>query len=172
LRGGEFALHPFTEPPAASIQGSWEMLVMEAARLRDENAPPHPSVAPGPAKQEAGRVPTPKPRPDTRSTPVPSQAKAAPARIEEVLICSGDGEVLYEWQCQNTEERINFLEAMSQKSRQLAQGLELGLFDRLELETAHTRLIAQVRNDRGILVRLRQSAGETAESQVKLAPNL
>jgi hypothetical protein len=70
--------------------------------------------------------------------------------------------VLYEWQCFNTDERVNFLEVISHKSRQLAQGLELGQFDRLELETPQARLIAQVRNDRGILVRLRGPGDEGA----------
>ena len=38
LSGGRFNLKPFTEPPARTIKGSWEFLVMEAARQRDEAA--------------------------------------------------------------------------------------------------------------------------------------
>ena len=36
LRGGEFNLQPFTEPPRRTIEGQWENLLMEAARLNDE----------------------------------------------------------------------------------------------------------------------------------------
>jgi len=36
LHGGEFNLLPFSEPPRRSIEGNWEFLVMEAARLSDE----------------------------------------------------------------------------------------------------------------------------------------
>ena len=36
LKGGEFSLRPFAEPPRQTIDGPWEFLVMEAARARDE----------------------------------------------------------------------------------------------------------------------------------------
>jgi CheY-like chemotaxis protein len=37
LNGGEFQFLPFRPPPERTVQGSWEFLLMEAARLRDEN---------------------------------------------------------------------------------------------------------------------------------------
>ena len=36
LRGGEFNLLPYSEPPRRTIEGQWESLLMEAARLTDE----------------------------------------------------------------------------------------------------------------------------------------
>ena len=36
LKGGEFKLRTFVEPPTRNIEGSWEFLLMEASRLRDE----------------------------------------------------------------------------------------------------------------------------------------
>ncbi len=36
LRGGEFNLLPYIEPPRRTIEGQWESLLMEAARLHDE----------------------------------------------------------------------------------------------------------------------------------------
>lgn len=36
LRGGEFFVRPFVPPPMQTIQGSWEFLLMEAVRQRDE----------------------------------------------------------------------------------------------------------------------------------------
>lgn len=39
LNGGEFKSLPFRLPPERSVQGAWEFLLMEAARVRDENLP-------------------------------------------------------------------------------------------------------------------------------------
>lgn len=36
LRNGEFRMKPFVSPPVRTIQGSWEYLLMEAARVNDE----------------------------------------------------------------------------------------------------------------------------------------
>jgi CheY-like chemotaxis protein len=38
LAGGSFELLPFEPPPQCTIEGQWESLLMEAARLRDETA--------------------------------------------------------------------------------------------------------------------------------------
>jgi len=38
LSGGEFTLQPFAEPQRRSVSGNYEFLLMEAARLRDENS--------------------------------------------------------------------------------------------------------------------------------------
>jgi CheY-like chemotaxis protein len=37
LPGGEFQFLPFRPPPECTVRGSWEVLLMEAARVRDEN---------------------------------------------------------------------------------------------------------------------------------------
>jgi hypothetical protein len=80
---------------------------------------------------------------------VPSQA----TRIDEMLVCSAKGEVLYQWKCVRVNDRISFLEFLSQKSTQLGEGLNLGPFDRLEMEGEWQRVVAQVKTDRGIFVR-------------------
>ena len=76
-----------------------------------------------------------------------------PARIDEMVLCSPKGEVLYEWQCTNSGDRVSFLEFLSRKSVQLGEGLNLGAFDRIELETMQSRVIAQVKKDRGVFMR-------------------
>jgi two-component system chemotaxis response regulator CheY len=52
LRGGDFSIAAFRDPDAETISGSWEMLLMEAARVRDElagaPAPPEETIAPAP----------------------------------------------------------------------------------------------------------------------------
>jgi CheY-like chemotaxis protein len=38
LTGGDFHLHPFQQPPEHTVHGQWEFLLMEAARIHDEEA--------------------------------------------------------------------------------------------------------------------------------------
>ena len=40
LNNGEFHLHPFRRPLERTIQGSWECLLLESARVRDEEKSP------------------------------------------------------------------------------------------------------------------------------------
>ena len=59
LKGGEFRIQPFQSPPQRTMQGGWELLLMEAARASDEetnmlkkNSPANESKAPPAAKLE------------------------------------------------------------------------------------------------------------------------
>lgn len=176
--GGEFDLAPYVAPPETTISGSWEFLLMEAARMRDEAS--EPGVAPPMDLEIPDMFPVPKPAPvpdrqtepaapvvqllDTQSPQIPIRAaEPAPdptpavavtrAQTDEVMICSLQGEVLHEWKCANPNSRVSFLEFVSQKSRQLAAGLPLGEFDRVEVNAAQTRVIAQVQAERGLFVR-------------------
>lgn len=158
LTGGEFKLKPFVEPPARTIDGSWEFLLMEAARQRDENTvsfvSPSSETKGTPASAEA-EAPIRPVAPPTAPAPEPVAPPGDGLRpqIDEVLICSSQGDVLYEWQCPNTTARIGFLEFLSAKARQLAQGLPLGAFDRLELQEPPTRVITQIKADRALFIR-------------------
>jgi len=197
LKGGEFRLKSFEEPPEQTITGSWEFLLMEAARMRDEGGQQAPAedtdlaeshlhaeptnVTPTPidvagaspaeplaadeAVMDRGGVPS--PSGDTtrlmmRVAPYPAatadEIDMFPTSIDEVLVCSAQGDVLYEWQCRNSELWINFLEFASQKSRQLGQGLALGKFDRLEILGPNSRIVAQIGSSRGIIVRSSKAA--------------
>jgi len=127
LKGGEFNLRPYVEPPQQTIDGSWEFLLMEAAQARDEageieEAPPSeadlplmPRPAPPVRPPASAYVPpasTPvspparsvQPASSVTSVPAVPERIAAPlgnnpARIDELIVCSAKGEVLYEWQC-------------------------------------------------------------------------
>ena len=143
LRGGEFNLLPFVEPPRRTIVGQWESLLMEAARLTDEGLKPLEPTEAGPglagsagvAIAEAAEVP-------------PGQA-----RIEEVVLCSGAGEVLYEWESKSLELRLRLLEQIEQQATQLSSLAPVGRFDRLEILTADARIVCQVQPDRRLFVR-------------------
>jgi CheY-like chemotaxis protein len=153
LTGGEFSLKPFTEPPEESISGSWEFLLMEASRMHDEQQ-----------ERSNKSIPASKPRPLRPSTSTQttsfasvtsfmgSQSSSFSPRIDEFLICSNQGEVLCEWQCDDISGRIGFLEFLTQKSRQLAGGLQLGAFDRLEIEGQKTRVVAQLTGTYGMFL--------------------
>jgi CheY-like chemotaxis protein len=60
LTGGEFQVKPFQPPPQRTVQGSWEYLLMEAARAHDEETafiaatkPPMPDPAPAAGASKA-----------------------------------------------------------------------------------------------------------------------
>lgn len=161
-RGGEFRLKPFEQPPLRSLSGQWEFLLMEAARRRDERAGQTAAETPPPEELLADLPPP------VAAEPLPApavEADAPPVRevgghvfqpkIEEVLICSARGDVLYEWQCQNTNARIGLLEFLSRKSVVLAQGLPVGEFDRLEIQGETSRTVVQIQPARSLLVRSR-----------------
>jgi hypothetical protein len=148
LRGGEFNLSPFVEPPRRTISGSCESLLLEAAQLRDEALSTTPvgiepvSAAPEPA-----------------SAPPAAGASAAPAagpgrrRIEEIVLCSGAGEVIFDWQCKSLSARQRLLDQIEQQAQQLARLIPVGRFDRLEIVTPETRAVCQVHPDRRLFVR-------------------
>lgn len=182
LSGGEFDVKPFAPPPTQSITGSWEFLLMEAARKRDEES----EAAASPASSDDSFPTPPIIPPPERNTPaiVPVIESAAPItpelptsarhpgnapdasrpKVDEMLVCSLQGEVLHEFQCNNTNGRVGFLEFLSQKARQLAKGLPIGDFDRLEVTAVDCRVVAQIQSDRGLFVRTSMVPNEEADN--------
>ena len=168
LRGGQFALRSFVAPAEQTIQASWEFLLMEAARKQDEArealrvaeppAPPPPPPRPAP-KTDLSAPSLTSYLPSETEPPAPAPAAALPppsTRIEEVLLCSSQGEVLYEWQCAGTDARVSFLEFISQKAWQMGLNLPVGHFERIEIQGPFSRIVTQVQMDRGLFVRTSQ----------------
>ena len=135
LPGGSFELMPFAPPPERSIDGQWESLLMEAARVRDESA-----AQAAPATAEVNR-------PSGPASATPS------ARVMEMLICSGQGEPLYNAHCADVDQRVECLKKITTQAAELAKMLPLGNFDRLEMQFADGRAIAQARADRLVFLR-------------------
>jgi len=143
LRGGEFNLLPFAEPPRRTVSGHWESLLMEAARLSDEGQQFFEPEETGPDGSEPGE-------------PAPAGEMELPAdqvRIEEIVLCSGAGEVLYEWETKSLELRLRLLEQIGQQATQLSGLAPVGRFDRLEILTPDGRIVCQVQPDRRLFVR-------------------
>ena len=185
LAGGNFSLQPFSEPRARTISGSWEILLMEAARVRDEAKEPslNPSAveaagsrtspagledvfgrAPPSAAHEMGGVAKASSVPRPASAPAPPPLETLRPKVDEMLICSTQGDVLYEWQCPDADARIRFLQFLSQKSWQLRQGLPIGQFQRLEVEGLRDRIITDIDPNRALLLRSSRVPAETLSS--------
>jgi len=147
LRDGEFNLLSFSEPSRRTISGPYEFLLMEAARLTDESAQSEP-VAESTAVPENA---PPKFIPGNMSLDHPPSAPAV--SIEETLLCSGSGEVLYEWQCKSRERRLQTLARIEAISRQMHDLLPIGRFDRLEIQSATERMVCQIQPHIRLIVR-------------------
>jgi len=146
LRGGEFNLLPFAEPPRRTIAGPYEFLLMEAARLNDEGTSFFDLEATAAAPGEPGRGEA------TAPGPVPS---AAPDRvsIEEVVLCSGAGELLYESGSKSVEGRLRLLAQVEQQAAQVSSLLPTGRFDRFETLTTSGRVVCRVQPNMRLFVR-------------------
>lgn len=142
LPGGSFELQHFEPPGERSIEGQWEFLLMEAARVRDEKipeaAPAEPVVEPGPA-----------PVVETPASPA-----TVSARVTETLICSGQGAPLYQWQCADVKTRVALMVGIGQQAARVGQLLALGRFDRIEIKLPAHRAVAQVKADRMVFVQV------------------
>jgi CheY-like chemotaxis protein len=143
LRGGEFNLLPFSEPPHRTIEGQWESLLMEAARLSDEGQRFLPPDDAGPVLGKPA---------EPASTGLVEELPGG-VRIEEIILCSGAGEVLYDWASKSLELRLRLLEQIEQQAAQLSTLAPLGRFDRLEILTSEDRIVCQVQPDRRLFVR-------------------
>jgi CheY-like chemotaxis protein len=139
LAGGSFQLLPFESPAQRTINGPWEFLLMEAARVRDESA-----------QSGAGTA-----APADGSSPDADQS-GIQSTVVETLVASDQGEVLYEWQTQNAPARLAWLQGVAQKAAAIAADVPLGGFDRLEIKSGQGRAIAQARADRLVFVRTTQ----------------
>ncbi|SPE50507.1 Response regulator receiver protein [Verrucomicrobia bacterium] len=140
LRGGDFNFRSFAEPPRRTIQGHWESLLMEAARLSDEGADFFKRGAGEAVAEEAPGQSAPS---DRASEATPATAVSS-VRIEELILCTGGGEVLYDWQCQSLEGRLRLLEQVEQQAAELSTLAAVGRFDRLEILSPEARVVCQV----------------------------
>jgi CheY-like chemotaxis protein len=147
LTGGEFHLRPFTRPARPTIDGHWESLLMEAARLRDEAA--------GAAAEVAAAIPVPEQPPVPAAPPEAPPAAAAERVVKEIVLCSGSGELLYEWQAEEVERRVRLLQALTARAASFGRMVPVGLADRLEIETSDGRIVAVLQAERKIFVRVK-----------------
>ncbi len=158
LNRGEFSLHPFSDPERRTIEGQWEFLLMEAARQRDESselaaepAPPLTNEALLDNAIDSGSASWPleptKPL-ENLDRPVPTKPL-----IEEVLLCSNQGDVWHEWQSTRPEARIQLLTLLRHKAIQLSEGLSLGQPTLLEIAQPNARVLVELKSNCSLFVR-------------------
>jgi CheY-like chemotaxis protein len=134
LRGGEFHHAPYSEPPAHTLEGGWEFLLMEAARQRDE------SLA---ASQENA--------PDGE---LEALASASPvSSVKEILVTSERGEVLYERGSGDAAGRVAVLKLLHSVGRRLGGSLPFGSLERVEFVEENECIIARLMEQGGVFVR-------------------
>jgi CheY-like chemotaxis protein len=142
LLGGEFSFLPFTEPPRRTISGQYEFLLMEAARLRDENG----STSTRPGSLGGGE-----PHASLGEGQVATEARGV--RIEEALLCSSAGEVLYQWKCESLEARLDLFKQLEKQAVEASKGTPSGRFHRVSMDIGASRLLVQIQPTFKLLVR-------------------
>jgi hypothetical protein len=155
LQGGDFNLLTFSEPASRTIQGHWESLLMEAARLTDEgadflNANAQAAAAPPQIPSAPPAAPPPAPQPVSAAE---SSPRDGGLRILETVLYSGSGEVLYEWECKSLENRGRLLEQIEQQAAEVSALAPVGRFDRLEILAPDGRIVCQVQPNMRLFVR-------------------
>jgi CheY-like chemotaxis protein len=143
LSGGEFKLQPYAEPSRRSISGQYEFLLMEAARLRDENSLqiPRPGSLGGAADLPGA----------FGETAIATEARGL--LIEETLLCSRAGEVLYQWKCDSIEKRLDLFKSLEDQAMQAAKGTPSGRFHRVSMDVGPSRIVVQIQPSYKLLVR-------------------
>ena len=144
LAGGEFTLLPFAEPARRSISVPYQFLLMEAARLRDEGGSQAPSsLGKFDGASDFGAT--------SVETPTPTEARGV--RIEEVLLSSPAGEVLYQSKCESIESRLELFKKLEQQAMQASKGTPSGRFHRVSMDTGAGRVLVKIQPGFKLLVR-------------------
>jgi DNA-binding NarL/FixJ family response regulator len=142
LSGGEFSLLPFTEPARRTISGQYEFLLMEAARMRDEGSPE--SRLPTSLGTVTGLR-------AALDNSAPTEARGV--SIEEALLCSSAGEVLYQWKCESIENRLDLFKKIEQEGMQATKGMPSGRFHRVTMDLGDSRVLVQIQPTYKLLIR-------------------
>jgi CheY-like chemotaxis protein len=178
LRAGSFSLKPYQKPSQVTIDAHWECLVMEAARKRDETlgaeevkGPTHEHTEfwrERSRQQETSRLDL-SDEDSARTDASPAQ-ESIRRQIDEVMVCTTPGEVVYAWQCRDIEARLKLIKFIQQKAGQLSESLALGPLRQLEAEAPQGRLIAQMRPDHKLWIRSSPVAGAETSRPSRTVP--
>lgn len=133
LKGGQFKLKPFAQPSQKSVEGHWEGLLMEAAQASDEQAGEHKG-------QGGDKLP---------------KASATERRVEEVVLISATGEIVYKQSAPEADKRVTLLDWLAHCSACVVKLFPaLGRLDRLEIRDAGSRVICVFKPENKMFVRL------------------
>ncbi len=149
LKGGEFRLKPYHEPPETTIGVNWEVLLMEAARHRDEAA--HRSSVPADAAPEVAARKTFPP------VELSEAEKTFPRKTRKFLAISRDGDVLI---ASGPYDNAKTLAALTDDQSWFDRELNLGHLHAFEALTARSQVAAHFQADAIVLAVQERSAHE------------
>ena len=78
---------------------------------------------------------------------------AADRSIEEIVLCSLTGELLYEWQSKAVDRRIQLLDLIYNISASFGKAPPLTRGERVEIESGEARIILLLQPDRKVFVK-------------------
>ena len=81
------------------------------------------------------------------------------SRIEETVVCTRAGDMLFDAAPENVQARIGWLRSVEDQSYNLGRVFALGEFDRLETDLAEGRAISLVRGGKLVFVRVTTTLG-------------
>ncbi len=137
LRGGEFRHAAYMEPPAHSLEGSWEFLLMEAARHRDEMQ----------AASQGQAV-------DSELEAIAATSPAHPtSTVKEIVVTSTGGEVLYHRGAADPASRGATMKLLHKVADSLDDSLPFGPLERIEFASADGRMIARFQEQGCVFIR-------------------
>jgi hypothetical protein len=84
-------------------------------------------------------------------SPVATEARGV--RVEEALLCSSAGEVLYQWKCESLEARLELFKKLEQQAMEASKVTPSGRFHRVSMDTGASRLLIQIQPTFKLLVR-------------------
>lgn len=134
LKGGQFHHAAYTEPEARTIDSSWEFLLMEAARQRDEQAMASDRNT-APAAATAQRV-----------APIPASA------CKEIVITSDRGEVIFERGSTDKPGRASIMKLIRNVGAKISDMLAFGPLERVEFPGEKERSVVRVTDQGAVFV--------------------
>jgi CheY-like chemotaxis protein len=146
MSSGEFRHLPFAEPARETLEGSWEFLLLEAVRQRDE------------AAGEALATTATEEIPTIQAAPIqvvaePEESTDTAPIINELVVCSDTGEMLYGTGSENPTARCQLCMTLAQGAAQLEALLPLGSLERVEFLSAPGRVVARFQDSQAIFLR-------------------
>ena len=182
ITGGEFRHLPFAEPTKETLEGSWEFILLEAVRQRDEAAGGEAGVTDAMPTADLFQAIVPVPEPfapepepvieppvepravveEKVSPPAPAPMDSAIAIeepiIHELVVCSNAGEVLYEMGSQNANARRQLCAAALSGAEQIQEQLPVGRLERLEFLGVPGRVMVRFQDGQALYLRAAETA--------------
>jgi CheY-like chemotaxis protein len=153
LTGGEFKHLPFTDPPRETLEGSWEFLLLEAVRQRDEAAGGEVGITdemPTADLFQSGMAIPQTPEPIVSTEAEPSEAMPV---INELVVCSDTGEVIYEVGSTNPSARSEICKAAAGGAVKIQSLIPVGTLERIEFLSEPGRVIARFQDGQSLFLR-------------------